>query len=86
MNAQTYASVWDGLVDDPDEAADLTARSILLIGVRDRVRAWSLPDEMAAHRLGIAPDTLRDLRSANLACFSHAALLDLSRRAGCDVG
>ena len=42
MNARLYASVWDALVDHPDEAADLTARSILLIGVRERVRSWAL--------------------------------------------
>ena len=53
MTVETFDSVFDALADTPAEAANLTARADLLLGIRERVKSWDVSQEKAAKRLGL---------------------------------
>ena len=62
--------VFDVLADTPAEAANLKARSDLLLALTDRVRAWELLQSAAARRLGITPARLDDALHGKISKFS----------------
>lgn len=82
MNEQTFDSVFDALADTPAQAANLTARADLLLAIRDRVRAWGIPQEQAAVRLGLTRPRLNDLLRGKLDKFSLDALVNIAAAAG----
>jgi predicted XRE-type DNA-binding protein len=77
MKVETFASVWDAISDSPAEAADLTARSDLMLALAAHVRAWNLPPDAAAARLGIARSRLSDLLRGKVDRFPLAAVVNL---------
>ena len=48
MKIETFGNVWDAISDSPAEAADLTARSDLMLALAAHLRTWSLPSDAAA--------------------------------------
>ena len=82
MTIETYDSVFDALADTPAEAANMTARADLLLAIRERVRAWDMPQEKAAARLGLTRPRLNDLLRGKLDKFSLDALVNIAAAAG----
>ena len=85
MDVQTFDNVFDALADTPAGAANLTARSELLSALKARIRAWELPQEAAAARLGITRPRLNDLLQGKIAKFSLDALVNLATASGLTV-
>jgi len=85
MKVETFDNVWDALTDTPAEAANMTARSDLMIALTRRVRAWNLPQEAAAARLGITRPRLSDLLRGKIDKFSLDALVNLISAAGLHI-
>jgi predicted XRE-type DNA-binding protein len=82
MEIQTFDSVFDALADTPAEAANMKARSELLSALKNRIRTWDMPQEMAAARLGITRPRLNDLLRGKLGKFSLDALVNLAAASG----
>ena len=82
MTVETFDSVFDALADTPAEAANLTARADLLLGIRERVKSWDMPQEKAAKRLGLTRPRLNDLLRGKLDKFSLDALVNVATAAG----
>lgn len=82
LTIETYDSVWDALADTEQEAANLKARSELLLGIRKVVNAWGLPQGEAAKRLGLTRPRLNNLLGGKLAKFSLDALVNIATSAG----
>jgi predicted XRE-type DNA-binding protein len=82
---QTFANVWDALIDDPGEAAVMTARSRLMIAVTEAVESWNSSPVAAARRLGITQPRLNDLLKGRIDKFSLDTLLILAGKAGLKV-
>jgi predicted XRE-type DNA-binding protein len=82
MTAETFANVFDALEDHPGIAANMTARADLLIGIRERVRQWDVPQQEAAGRLGLTRPRLNDLMRGKLDKFSLDALVNIATAAG----
>src|SRR5207245_2350809 len=61
MKARTFSNVWDALEDNPEEAANLTMRSDVMIAIKDAVQGWKTTQARAAQRLGITQPRLNDL-------------------------
>ena len=53
MTKQRFDSVWDALESSPAEAANMKARSALMIAIRDVVDGWKLTQADVAKRLGV---------------------------------
>jgi predicted XRE-type DNA-binding protein len=85
MEIERVANVWESLTDSPEEAANMTMRSKLLLAVGDAVTSWGLPQSQAAARLRINQPRLNDLLRGRITKFSLDALVNLSIRAGLSV-
>ncbi len=85
MESQTFTSVWDALADTPAEAANMRARSELLIALRERIESWSVTQTAAASRLGVTQPRLNDLLRGRIDKFSLDALVNLTAQAGLSV-
>ena len=85
MESQSFANVWDALEDTPQEAANMSMRSDLLIAVEQRVRSWNVTQAEAAKRLGITQPRLNDLLRGRIMNFSLDTLINLAAQAGLAV-
>jgi len=85
MKRQRYVSVWDALEDTAAEAANMRARSALMIAVRRKVESWKVSQTAAARRLGLTQPRLNDLMRGRIDKFSLDALMNLARPAGLAV-
>ncbi|HEX3948852.1 MAG TPA: XRE family transcriptional regulator [Steroidobacteraceae bacterium] len=85
MARQTFASVWDALEDTAAEAANMRARSELMIAVRGKVENWKVRQTEAAGRLGLTQPRLNDLMRGRIDKFSLDALVNVAERAGLAV-
>jgi predicted XRE-type DNA-binding protein len=85
MARQTFASVWDALEDTAAEAANMRARSELMIAVRGKIESWRVSQTEAAQRLGLTQPRLNDLMRGRIEKFSLDALINLTRPAGLKV-
>jgi predicted XRE-type DNA-binding protein len=85
MARQTFASVWDALEDTAAEAANMRARSELMIAVRSKIESWKVSQTEAARRLGLTQPRLNDLMRGRIDKFSLDALINLARPAGLSV-
>jgi predicted XRE-type DNA-binding protein len=85
MEQQIFDNVWDALEDTPEEAAEMTMRSNLLIAVEQRIRSWNVTQKEAARRLEISQPRLNDLLRGKINNFSLEALVGLAIKAGLTV-
>lgn len=82
MESQTFEHVFDALTDTPAEAANLKARSELMMAISAQVDSWNVPPEAAAQRLGITRPRLDELLRGKLSKFSLDTLVNLAAAAG----
>jgi len=82
---RTFANVWDALEDSPEDAANMTMRSNVMIAIKDTVRRWNTTQARAARRLSITQPRLNDLLHGKISKFSLDALMTLATRAGLKV-
>ena len=85
MKTQIFDNVWDALCDTPAEAANMTARSDLLIALQTQIANWGLTQEAAAKRLGVTRPRVSDLLAGKIGKFSLDALVNLAVQAGLNV-
>lgn len=85
MSEQRFDSVWDALEDSPADAANMKARSALMIAIRDVVDDWKLTQAEAAKRLGVTQPRMNDLLRGRIDKFSLDALMLLATAAGLTV-
>lgn len=55
MANERSTSVWNALVDSPEEAENLRLRSKLMRVLSKTVRSWDLPQKDAARQLHVTP-------------------------------
>jgi predicted XRE-type DNA-binding protein len=82
MARQKFASVWDALEDTAAEAANMRARSALMIALRSKIESWKVSQTEAAQRLGLTQPRLNDLMRGRIDKFSLDALVNLATPAG----
>ena len=85
MEHQEYANVWDALTDSPEESANMTMRSNLLIALQQKVKSWKVTQAEAARRLGVTQPRLNDLLHSKIDKFSLDKLINLAIHAGISV-
>jgi predicted XRE-type DNA-binding protein len=80
--SQRFASVWDALADTPKEAANLTARSDLMIQIAEIVKKNGWTQAEAARKCGISQPRINDLLRGRIDRFSLDALVNLATALG----
>ena len=85
MKEQRFKSVWDAIESSPTEAANMKARSEVLMAIRKVVDGWDVTQAEAARKLGINQPRMNDLLRGKIDKFSLDALMNLAARAGLSV-
>jgi predicted XRE-type DNA-binding protein len=85
MTRRTFTSVWDALEETAVGAANMRARSELMIAIRSKIERWKISQGEAARRLGVTQPRLNDLLRGRIDKFSLDALMNLARPAGLAV-
>jgi predicted XRE-type DNA-binding protein len=85
MANERSGSVWDALVDSPEEAENLRLRSQLMRILTRTVRSWDLPQKEAARRLHITQPRLSELLNGKIDKFSLDALVNLLASANLEI-
>ena len=85
MQQQEFANVWDALTDTPEEAANMTMRSNLMIAIQQKVGGWKVTQAEAARRLRMTQPRLNDLLRNKIDKFSLDMLIGLAGVAGITV-
>ncbi|OHV03815.1 hypothetical protein C1Y40_05231 [Mycobacterium talmoniae] len=70
-------SVFYDLTDSPDEAANLTARGLLMIAIEQRIREAGWTQNEAAARLHVTQPRVSDLLNGKISKFSLDALVNM---------
>ncbi len=77
MANERATSVWDALVDTPEEAENLRIRSKLMRAITRVVKSWDVSQTEAARRLHITQPRLNDLLKGKVDKYSLDALVNL---------
>jgi predicted XRE-type DNA-binding protein len=85
MENERFDNVWDALCDTPEESANMTMRSNLLIALQQKVKSWEVTQTEAARRLGVTQPRLNDLLRSKIDKFSLDMLINLAIHAGISV-
>ena len=85
MKEQRFKSVWDAIESSPTEAANMKARSDVLMAIRKVLDGWDVTQAEAARKLGINQPRMNDLLRGKIDKFSLDALMNLAARAGLSV-
>jgi predicted XRE-type DNA-binding protein len=79
---EEYKNVWDALADTPEEAANLTLRSDLMMQIEDIVKENGWTQAEAAKRCGITQPRMNDLLRGKISRFSVDALVNIAAKLG----
>jgi predicted XRE-type DNA-binding protein len=85
MKYEEFESVWDAIEKDPIVAANLKARSSVMMAIEQTVKSWNLSQVTAAKRLGLTQPRLNDLLRGRINKFSLDALMTVAAKAGLSV-
>ena len=79
---ETYASVWDAIVDTPEQAANLRARAELMQKIAAIVQESGWTQAEAATRCGVTQPRMNDLLRGRVSRFSLDALVNIATAIG----
>jgi len=82
MKRQRFANVWDALCETSEEAANLTARSDLMIQIAQIVKKGGWTQAEAARRCGVTQPRINDLLRGRIDRFSLDALVNIATALG----
>jgi predicted XRE-type DNA-binding protein len=85
MKYEEFESVWDAIEKDPIVAANLKARSSVMMAIAQTVKSWNISQVTAAKRLGLTQPRLNDLLRGRINKFSLDALMNVAAKAGLSV-
>jgi predicted XRE-type DNA-binding protein len=82
MKRERFANVWDALCDTTEEAANLTARSEMMMQITDIVKKGGWTQAEAARRCGVTQPRINDLLRGRIDRFSLDALVNIATALG----
>ena len=85
LKFEQFENVWDALADTPEEAANLTLRSDLMMKIENIVKENGWTQAEAAKRCGVTQPRINDLLRGRVSRFSLDALVNISTALGCRV-
>lgn len=85
MSKQRFSSVWDAIEDTPQKAANMKARSALMMAIQEYLRANNLTQVEAAALLGVTQPRVSDLMCGKIDLFSADVLINMLAAAGQEV-
>ena len=81
-NVNTFASVWDAIEATPLEAANMRAKSTLMMALQKWLAQSEATQKAIAQSLSITQPRLSDLKRGHIDLFSLDTLLNMAELAG----
>jgi predicted XRE-type DNA-binding protein len=75
---EQFVNIWDALADTPEEAANLTLRSDLMMKIEKIVKENGWTQAEAAKRCGVSQPRINDLLRGRISRFSLDALVNIA--------
>jgi predicted XRE-type DNA-binding protein len=85
LKVEEFENIWDAIADTPEEAANLSARSDLMMQITEIVETNAWTQAEAAKRCGVTQPRINDLLRGRIARFSLDALVNIAAALGCKV-
>jgi predicted XRE-type DNA-binding protein len=82
LEYEEFANVWDAIADTPEEAANLTVRSDLMMKIEEIVKESGWTQAEAAKRCGVTQPRINDLLRGRISRFSLDALVNIASALG----
>jgi predicted XRE-type DNA-binding protein len=82
MDADALDDAFDAVCDAAAGRANMKARAELMLGIRERIKAWDLPAEEAAQRFGVTQSCFNDLERGDIDGLSLDTLVNIAASAG----
>jgi len=82
LEFEEFENVWDALADTPEEAANLTLRSDLMMKIETIVKKNGWTQAEAAKRCGVTQPRINDLLRGRISRFSLDALVNIAAALG----
>ena len=82
LKYEEFVSVWDAIADSPEEAANLSLRSDLMMKIVKIVKENGWTQAEAAKRSGVTQPRINDLLRGRIARFSIDALVNIASALG----
>jgi predicted XRE-type DNA-binding protein len=82
LEYEEFANVWDALEDTPEEAANLSLRSDLMIKIEMIIEENGWTQAEAAKRCGVTQPRINDLLRGRISRFSLDALVNIASALG----
>ena len=82
---KSFASVWDAIVDTPEEAENMKLRSSLMIALKARMERVGLSQSEAAKIFGVTQPRVSDLVRGKINLFGLDALVNMAAATGLHV-
>ncbi len=82
---QAYKSVWDALMDTPQEALNMKLRADLMIHISKIINDNGWKQEKAAKKLGVTQPRISDLQRGKIDLFSLDMLVNMLASIGEEV-
>ncbi len=82
LKIEEFENVWDALAETPEEAANLTLRSDLMMKIEAIVKKNGWTQAEAARRCGVTQPRINDLLRGRISRFSLDALVNIAAALG----
>jgi predicted XRE-type DNA-binding protein len=82
VNTQIFNSVWDAIEDTPQQAANMQARSALMMELENIITQKGMTQQEAARFFCVTQPRIADLIHGKINLFSLEALMDMATTAG----
>ena len=82
LEYEEFANVWDAIADTPEEAANLTVRSDLMMKIEEIVKESGWTQAEAAKRCGVTQPRINDLLLVRISLCSLDALVNIASALG----
>jgi predicted XRE-type DNA-binding protein len=82
LEYEEFANVWDAIADTPEEAANLTVRSDLMMKIEEIVKESGWTQAEAAKHCGVTQPRINDLLRGRISRFSLDALVNIASALG----
>lgn len=85
MELESFSNVWEALEDTPEQAANMEARSRLMMEIVRIIRKNGWKQVEAAYHCGVTQPRINDLLRGRIDRFSLDALVNMLARLGYSV-
>ncbi len=82
LKFEEFENVWDALAETPEEAANLTLRSEVMMKIEAIVKKNGWTQAEAARRCGVTQPRINDLLRGRISRFSLDALVNIAAALG----